>query len=622
MTLPVPVGPQTLTPQQLKAINTPAPRVLLVAGAGSGKTEVLTRRVARILAESEGESFHCLAVTYTVKAAEELRSRIMASAASEAWRVDSDTLHGFALDWLRRYGEVVDIGPDVVVYADNADRLSLIQGYLASLGLQAEVGADVGERLKPLLERFDEHRTICPGEPYPVDDELLLSVPYAELYDGYLEALASAGGIDYPGMLTKLLEALELDEWLGKNFRSLYRHIVVDEAQDLTPAQTAVLRAFAGDGDEVSVFAVADDRQSINGYAGGSFANARSLVGPEAAEHPLTLSHNFRSSAEVMKAAESLAARFADTTVKAQPPEGAPAGLVRVISCEDLEDEAERVVAWVEDLLAHGLDPQTIAEGEDPVVKPEQIGIIGRTRWTFDAVRRRLEERGIEAAVQVDASGFLDAPEGRVVLDALALEAVPADAPAKRRVAEELKEMGVDEVDDVLVALRDADIPSLVPVANMIAAVRETDDLDAAFAALAGDGTSTWHEDADKLRTLWANYCAATSVRSRDLKGFLRDVARVQRTRPSDPGVRVTTIHRAKGLEFRAVAVVGVRQGTIPDYRATTIREIDEERRSFYVAITRAARALLLTWPRTTTNRYGRTFVQEPSRFLAEAGLD
>jgi DNA helicase-2/ATP-dependent DNA helicase PcrA len=618
MTLPVPVGPQSVTPEQHDAIVTSAPRVLLVAGPGSGKTEVLTRRIVRILAESEGASFHCLAVTYTLKAAEELRSRIMASVASEAWRVDSNTLHGFALDWLRRYGEVVGIGPDVVVYAENADRLPLIRGYLASLGLQEEVGTDIGARL---LARFDEHRTICPGEPYPADEQPLLGVPNAELYDGYLEALASAGGIDYPGMLTKLLEALALDDWLGKNFRSLYRHIVVDEAQDLTPAQCAVLRAFAGDGDEVSLFAVADDRQSINGFAGGSFANACSLVGPEAAAHPLTLSNNFRASAEVMRAAESLATHFVDATVTAAVAQGAEAGSVRVIPCDDADDEAERVVAWIEGLLAHGLDLETIAEGEDPVVKPEQIGIIGRTRWTLDPVLRRLEERGIEVAVQVEASGFLDAPEARVVLDALALEAIPADAPAKRRVAEELEEMGVGEVEDVLTALRAADIPSLAPVGDMIAALRESDDLDVAFTALNGDGTSTWIEDAGKLRTLWANYCAATPVQSRDLKGFLREVARVQRTRPSDPGVRVMTIHRAKGLEFRAVAVVGVREGTIPDYRAATIREVDEERRSFYVAITRAARALMLTWPYTTTDRYGRTHYQEPSRFLGEAGL-
>lgn len=618
MTPSVPNGPQSMTPEQQDAVEATAPRILLVAAAGSGKTEVLTHRLARILSESAGDSFRCLAVTYTVKAAEEMRSRIVASAASEAWRVDADTLHGFALDWLRRYGEVVGIGPDVVVYSANEDRLALIREYVASLGLSAEVETDIGA----LLALFDEHRTTHPGEPYPTDQEPLLGVPNAELYDGYLEALAGAGGIDFPGMLTKLLEALELDDWLGKNFRSLYRHIVVDEAQDLTAAQSAVLRTLAGDGDEVSLFAVADDRQSINGFAGGSFANARWLVGREAADSPLTLSHNFRSSVQVMQVAESLATHFHNATVKAQPAPGAAPGSVRLISCDNAEDEAERVAAWVEGLLTDGLDPETIADGEDPIVKPEQIGIIGRTRWTLDLVLQRLEVRGIQIAVQVDASGFLAAPEARVALDALALEAVAADAPAKRRLTEELKEMGVSDVDDVLTALQTTDIASLAPVREMVEAVRTADDLDAAFAALAGEGTSTWAGDADKLRTLWANYCVATTVQARDLKGFLREVARVQRTRPSDPGVRVATIHRAKGLEFRGVAVVGVREGTIPDFRATTISEIDEERRSFYVAITRAARALLLTWPRTTTNRYGRTFYHEPSRFLAEAGLD
>lgn len=614
----LPIGPQTLTPEQRRAVEDPASRILVVASAGSGKTEVLTQRLVRIVLESEGDSFHCLAVTYTSKAAEELRTRIMASAASEAWRLDAETLHAFALDWLRRYGDVVGIGPDVVVYADDADRLGLIQEYLASLGLPDQDGAVV----RTLLTAFDQHRTLRPLDAYPYDERGFFGVPRHEIYDAYLEALDAAGGIDFPGMFTKLLEALELDDWHVRNFRSQYRHVVVDEAQDLTPVQSTLLRALVGDDDAIGLFAVADDRQSINGYAGGAFANAQSLVGREAAERPLRLSNNFRSAVEVMDVAESLAQHFNVETVEARPAKGAPRGSVQLVAGQDTDSEAELVVAWVQKLLDEGLDPEIVAEGEDTSITPEQIGILGRTRWTLDPIVQQLERRGIEVSVQVDASGFLSTSEARVAHDALALEANSADAPARRRMTEELQELfGAYYDDGILETWEQKELPSLDPVREMLAAVRSGADLDTTFEALQAEGTQTWAEDADRLRTLWADYRAATTAQSRNLKGFLREVARVQRTRPSDPGVRVATIHRTKGLEYRAVAVVGLREGLIPDYRAAKPEEVDEERRSFYVAITRAARTLMLTWPRITTDRYNRFHPQEPSRFLREAGL-
>src|SRR4051812_22986884 len=119
-------GPSTLTPDQQKAVADASSRILVVASAGSGKTEVLTRRLVRLLSESTGESFRCLAVTYTGKAAQELRRRIDAAVGEEIWRVDADTLHGFSLEWLRQYGECVDVPPHVVVYSDDADRARLI----------------------------------------------------------------------------------------------------------------------------------------------------------------------------------------------------------------------------------------------------------------------------------------------------------------------------------------------------------------------------------------------------------------------------------------------------------------------------------------------------------------
>jgi len=110
-------------------------------------------------------------------------------------------------------------------------------------------------------------------------------------------------------------------------------------------------------------------------------------------------------------------------------------------------------------------------------------------------------------------------------------------------------------------------------------------------------------------------------VQDRSPKGFLVHLARTQRTRPTDPGVRLLTIDRAKGLEFKAVALLGAREGLIPHYRSDTPEERNEDRRRLYVAMTRASRELLISWPATTYDRFGRLHAQTPSRFLVEAGL-
>lgn len=622
---PSKLGPGSLTPEQLHAINHPANHILVVASAGSGKTEVLTQRLARILSESAGDSFRCLAVTYTVKASEELRRRIAATTASETWRTDADTLHGFCLDWLRQYGGSVGVPPNVVVYSDEADRAKLVFDYLVSLGLGAAVGADEMSALRPVLKSIDDHRTLRPGQEFSDDGSVYLGVPVSELYAGYLDAMDQAGGIDFPGMLWKFFEALDADPWIGSNFRSLFRHVLVDEAQDLTPIQTALLRRLVLD--QVAVFAVADDRQSINGFAGGSFENARQLVGPDAVR--LTLPHNFRSSLQVLQAAESLARHFRSSSVRPQRVEQAPPGEVTVRACADPKDEAAEVAAWVERLLAQGLTADAIATGEDPTIQLEDVAVLGRTRWALDPVLEQLGSRRIPTAVQVEASGFLTTPEGRITIDALALEANPSDRPAQRRILEELHGLGVYGGEDskaldgpgLSALLADTDVESLVPVAELLREVRAPSGLGTGISALTLPATGAWARDAAALRSLWHDYRASTEIKYRSIDGFLRYVSRSERVRPTDPGVRVMTIHKAKGLEFRAVALVGAREGTIPYYLEKDAKGLDAERRAFYVAITRASRALLVTWPRHTQDRYGRTHVQERTRFLGEAGL-
>jgi len=169
--------------------------------------------------------------------------------------------------------------------------------------------------------------------------------------------------------------------------------------------------------------------------------------------------------------------------------------------------------------------------------------------------------------------------------------------------------------------VRGSGLADLVSVGQALDGIG-VDSIEGRLAALHPQATdSAWLADVNALMTLWANYAVAVPHHRRDLLGFVRHAARAQQTRPSDPGVRVLTIHKVKGLEFKAVCLVSAYHGAIPDYRATSPEAVDEERRAFYVAMTRASRALLVTYPQATMDRYGRAHHQDPSIFTEEAGL-
>lgn len=606
-------SPTQLTPYQEQAVNQDGVRLLLVASAGSGKTEVLTRRVIRHLSASVGQTFRVLAVTFTVRAAQELQSRLQASVSSEAWRVDADTVHGFALDWLMRFGQSVNVYPDTVVYAEDADRLNLLADFVTSLGESAD--AD----LRAVLRAIDDHRLGAGDTPV---GPRVGTVPFADLYEGYVTALDAANGIDFAGMLTKFIDASTEDPRFLENFWSTYRHVLVDEGQDLSRAQAEVLDRLASP--PVDLFVVADDRQSINGFAGGSFANVRRLVGESAVRGALQLPHNFRCATSVLHAAELVAGHLRDRPPPALAVTNAPSGLVRLRATSSPDDEGDVVAKWALGLLERGLEPANLAEGEDPTVTPEEIAVIARARWLLDPVVSALDDLGIQVSIQTDTQSLLATPAGRVLLEGIGIAATTDNAPALRRLLDELIGAGVvvnDEQVDVVQVMRGSGLTELECIADALEslAVDNIEDRLTALESAAAD--SAWLDDVRAVRTLWANYAVAVPHHRRDLAGFVRHAGRAQQTRPSDPGVRVLTIHKVKGLEFKAVCLVGAYNGVLPDWRATTPEAIDEERRAFYVAMTRASRELLVTYPQQTMDRYGRAHSQDPSIFAVEAGL-
>ena len=609
--------PQSLTPDQKRAISAPGREVLVIAPAGSGKTEVLIQRVVRVLQQSAGKSFRLLAVTFTVKAAEELKKRTHQTISEELWRVDANTIHGFALDWLRRYGREVGVGPDVVVLNDDLDRMTVLAEYLRSIGLNNQLGDDLGLTLKPLLKDIDAYRV----NRNEGSADGYLGVSLEELADAYDVSLRERGAIDFPGMLISLIRLIDEDKWVLDFFRTLYNEILVDEGQDLTAIQSRLLRNLAGD--SLNLFVVADDKQSIKGYAGGDFKYAKYLV-PSASKQPIRLCHNFRSATKIFRASQAILRPLGGNDSDVMTPPNTPPGRVRFLPVASPELEADLVVSWACQLMKEGLCPDIFVGGEDSSVTAEDIAIVGRTRWSFDPIIEALSLRELEYVVQTDAKTFLPEPQARLFVDCLALGVNPKDFPASRRAMDELYGLtGSDDFIDPLSALDSSDLESVNCLAELVRRCLEgVHALELVMKEVVDIGESHgWREGALILSQTWEGYRSLRSVQDRSLDGYLQHLEKVQRTRPTDPGVRLLTIDRAKGLEFKAVAIVGARDGMIPHYRSKSAKDRDEERRRLYVAMTRASRELLISWPTTIVDQYGRTHKQQPSRFLVEAGL-
>jgi DNA helicase-2/ATP-dependent DNA helicase PcrA len=636
-------GP-VLTPEQQVAVEAPDGAYYVLAPPGSGKTEVLVRRALWLVEQAPEDAFRVLAITYTNKGAEELRERASVRLGEDAWRITATTFHAFCLDMLQRYGELVGVTGEVGVYDSDELRLEVLADALRTAGALPE---DVDEAtLSALLHQIDELRLdLQPPELAP--DTLVLDgeITLADAYQLYEQALTDSRMVDFNAMLLRGHRLLVEDPWVGEHYRRQYRHLLVDEAQDLNRAQLEILRALRAD-DLRSVFIVADHDQELFGFSGASAEYAAEFA-EEIGARKLPLTSNFRCARSIVRAAEQLRTHIRTLKV-ARPPAvstvAAP-GWIGARSYRDVEAEAAGVADWVNELLTVGLPDAWLHEGEDADLAPDDVCVLSRTRFGFDALAAAFAQLEIPYLLRTEEGGLFDSVAGRVVYLALRVYANPHDGASRRRLSGLLGKERAPAVasvpaveyddgrNDGLPALQRSGLPRefLDAFAEAASGRADTDTLVQRLASLPPSAgrlldeereADLWVADQERLAEQWQSFALLTRVDERSLVAFLRQMSRVQRTTVDAPGVRFLTPYRAKGLQFRAVVLIRMNEGTFPHYRSSSEREIDEERRAVYVAVTRAARGVLLTRPDRRVDRYRRVYRDEPSRFLAELGLD
>lgn len=580
-----------LSPDQMRAVMSDAPAIVVVAGAGSGKTEIVAHRIERLLRESEEEDLRVLAVSFTVRAAEEMRVRLATRLGDLHRRVEADTIHGFALSLLRQHGTRIGLPTEPEILTRDEDRVELFHSWLF------QSGQAWPEDPSAVFIGLDLARARCETSP---------------LLSDWRQALASVGAVDYPAMLDRALELAE-GAWLSGYLKRRYQHVVVDEAQNLTCAQYRLLTEIVGPPapDHVPTALVGDERQSIVGFAGAD----RRLIGRFAADYAaerIELHTNYRSARAIVDLGRVVARALEQPTEVSENVEFPAEGSVeaRSLSAEDVEGRF--IAGWVGGLLADGLDPRIVAPGEASTVRAEEVAVLARAAASLRPVRNALAARDIRSASASTEDDWVSSPAAKAVIEILAYHSAPGHISTRRRLAKLCghDRTDWDNLDELLAAVPD---PSVAALTGLGALTEPAEVLQAVESLELED--PDWTDDLSQLVETWRTFIDRTSTTERTFGNYRQHIARSQRGDLMSPGVRLLTVHKAQGREFKAVAVIACNEGQFPDFRATTRETMSAEARTFYVAISRPARALLLSRARQRETRYGpRT--TEPSRFL------
>ena len=442
-------------------------------------------------------------------------------------------------------------------------------------------------------------------------------------------ALSNVGAVDFAEMLAKAYELLKIPAFVSI-YESIYGLIIVDEAQNLTKQQYQFLVALAGPPStdttqpRIPIMLLGDPKQSIIRFAGADNTLMDRFANEFRAEK-FDLNQNFRSAGVLALLARRVARKLEkDNYEDDQYLEYPVPGYIEKHNFSNGSAEGTYVADWVHRMLKNGLPREALAENESGNVEEEQIAVLARSSSALRLVNEALIKKGLEPAMVYGDKDFMTTDLGRIAILLMRKYSTAHKMTAELGLRRELQSLDLNTADDnriaealrtnsdgrylnILLPLLRADNPQ-----DLVSALSECylPENGAPDALLAG-----WCDDQAFIDDTWQKFANVTPAAERSWTRFALYLDRSLRGRDLGPGVRLLTVHKAQGREFKAVAVIGMNNGQFPDFRATSESQKTAELNTFYVAVTRASRVLLLTRALNRQTRYGprRT---EPSPYL------
>lgn len=624
----------TLNPEQREAATHIHGPLLILAGAGTGKTRVLTARISHMINEGIPPK-NILSVTFTNKAANEMRERIKGMVRDGLGKkVVVGTFHAFCAKLLREFAEHVGYKNNFVIYSQG-EQESLLKRVLKTLLIKEET-MDVNVMLSRISKSKNEGVPL--GDPEQNVD--------AAVMDQYLAEMRGLNVMDFDDLLILGVKLLEETPAVRKTVQSRHLYVMVDEFQDTNSLQMRLLRALVPAPYNVCV--VGDDDQSIYGWRGAEITNITQFEDFFPNPHIIKLEENYRSTTPVLHTANSLIVNNAGRRPKTLWSRNHGSELVRIVTTTDEKEEADMISKEVE--TAHFANKQPL----------EDFAVLFRTNDQSRVLEQAFRQRKIPYRV-VGARSFFDRREVKDIVAYLTVLHNPHDDISLLRVlntptrgigaatAELARDRSMEKHHSVWVALCDEDFLRQIPEKGRVAIrgftaliskysgpanTAGTNLTEMAQALIAEIGYMPWLQKAAKepedymnwengikeLMKSLTNY--ETENRKDGLGGFIDSVTLNDEREEKDDiekkkGVCLITLHASKGLEFPIVYLPGIEQGILPHRRSYEEGRVDEERRLFYVGITRAKLKLTISYTRTRM-KWGQKQTSLPSPFLKE----
>lgn len=624
-----------LNPEQRRAVETTDGPLLILAGAGSGKTKTLTHRIAYLLAQNKATAFNILAVTFTNKAAGEMRQRVAQllgqSADNRSFMPYMGTFHSICVKLLRQDGDHIGIPSNFVIF-DEGDRQMAVKQ--ASKQLQVDEKSFPARQIGSIISSAKNELSS------PQNYASIASTPSqktaAQIYPVYERILRDTNALDFDDLIGKTVELLAKVEPIRQKWLKQFSYVMIDEYQDTNAAQYKLVKLLTSDQKNIAV--VGDDFQSIYSWRSADFRNILNFEKDYPGCTVIKLEQNYRSSKNILDAAQALITnnkQRSDKQLWTKAPEGLPVQIVP-IGGERAEGEAiVRRIRTSVDIRARDY---------------RDFAVLYRT----NAQSRSLEEALIHYGIpyrMVGGQRFYDRKEIKDIVAYLRLIFQPEDRVSFERIVNvPTRGVGTKSVQNFLswqlteqLSLEEAlqtvaNCASLTTrargaigeLADMIQVLREVVDetslptlLDTSirrlnYLAYLDDGTPQGESRKENVRELLS---VAQSYEDVGLAGFLEEISLISdldSLETSSNAVTLMTLHAAKGLEFPVVFMTGLEETIFPHSRALYDQaEMEEERRLCYVGMTRAREELVMLYA-SSRMLYGGVQHNPPSRFLSE----
>ena len=639
-----------LNPAQADAVETLSGPLLILAGAGSGKTKTLTHRIANLITHGILPS-QILAVTFTNKAAREMRERLFHLLKQASKETDqcpdslksfftSDlfsatevprnfmpfmgTFHGICVKILRMEAENLHLDRNFLIY-DTSDQEALIKRAIKNLRFE-----DKNLRPKTIQSTISSSKN---AGVLPEEYEASASYPQqkniAKVFFEYEKLKAAASALDFDDLLLKTVELFETNPAVHQKWQTRFRHILIDEYQDTNHVQYRLIKLLTSP--EQNICVVGDDWQSIYSWRGADFRNILHFEADFPGAKVIKLEQNYRSTGNILRAGQQIIEHNKTRSSKELFTESGDGEKVEIQALNDESAEASFVALKIINLLANA---------KNEVSNFSDFAVLYRTNAQSFAMEKALISHDIPYKI-IGGIRFYDRKEIKDVLAVLRLILNPRDRVSFERVTKNIiSGIGPASLEKIYLALgldgaltdlaADSVLTgkaknSFLRLQNFLKTIDRTANPSEIitevinyfdFANLIDDGTPATTERQENLDALVGNTKDFDT-----LEDFLADSALMSSSDEStrDNSVTLMTLHAAKGLEFPVVFIVGMEEGLFPSSMSSDEDSIEEERRLAYVGVTRAKKRLFLTF---TAVRFlhGKSNFNTPSRFLAELG--